>query len=599
MERTRLRHAPRDRQRPLWPAAILLALALAGQSRGALARETGASIPWRTYEAEDMKTDGVVLGPSREPYRVETESSGLRCVRLQAAGQYLQFVAAAPANTMVVRYCLPDAARGGGVASSLGLYVNGRRQRTLLLSSRYSWLYGKYPFSNDPAQGKPRDFYDEVNVPDVTVARGDLVRLQWERRDAAYCIVDLVDLEEAPPPRERPAGSLSVRDFGAQGDGTADDTVALRRCVAAAAVRGGVVWIPPGRYRITGDIVLASPVTLQGAGMWRTWFTGDARLYADPARRVRFKLTARGIVLSDFSIQGRLDYRNDQEPNDGIIGIGCSDCVIRRIGVEHTKVGVWIYNGAHLRIEGCRFRNLLADGVNLCLGTCDSVVENCTARGTGDDCFAIWPTASDQGLVEAHPKPGGNLIRDCTGQLPFLANGAALYGGRGNRIERCAFTDITAGCGLLISTTFPTADSARGIDNNFSGVTVIRDCALRRCGGYDHDWGWRGALQICLDGRDISGLRISGVKIVDSLSDGLTIVAADTPAGQQRRTDLQLDSSAVAWSSAADAARHHGLLVGPAVAGELRGIDNHLGEWENHSPDFRIVGADGLRRPAR
>ncbi len=112
------------------------------------------------------------------------------------------------------------------------------------------------------------------------------------------------------------------------------------------------------------------------------------------------------IHLADFSIIGRLNYRNDNEPNDGIVGAGCADSSISNVWLEHTKVGIWIYNGVNLVIEGCRFRDLIADGVNLCVGTSGTVIENCTARGTGDDCFAIWPAASDQGFVGQGPQTG-------------------------------------------------------------------------------------------------------------------------------------------------------------------------------------------------
>ena len=46
------------------------------------------------------------------------------------------------------------------------------------LTSRYSWLYGKYPFTNDPTAGKPRNFYDEFRLKDLTIAKGDVIRLQ-------------------------------------------------------------------------------------------------------------------------------------------------------------------------------------------------------------------------------------------------------------------------------------------------------------------------------------------------------------------------------------------------------------------------------------
>src|ERR1700744_1630631 len=91
-------------------AAVLLALGLGrALAHAAGSGEAGAVIPWHTYEAEAMETTGAVLGPSREPFRVETESSGLRCVRLSQGGAHVQFVAAAPANTLIVRYSLPDA----------------------------------------------------------------------------------------------------------------------------------------------------------------------------------------------------------------------------------------------------------------------------------------------------------------------------------------------------------------------------------------------------------------------------------------------------------------------------------------------------------
>ncbi|HYD82874.1 MAG TPA: glycosyl hydrolase family 28-related protein, partial [Opitutus sp.] len=464
----------------------------------------GANVTWTTYEAEAMKGTGEILGPRYDPHRVETEASGQRCVRLGSSGEFVEFAAGADANAMVVRYSLRDATAGGGVESALSVFVNGRAVRTLTLTSHYSWLYGNYPFSNRPGDEKPRNFYDEIRLKDLNIAAGDVVRVEKIGPDAFPCIVDFVDLENVPPPLAAPADAFSVFDFGAVGDGQADDTAALRACIAAAERGGGVVWVPPGEYKLTGDVVLTAKVAIQGAGMWHTTFVGDDALYAQSDRRVRFKLSGREIRLADFAIVGKLNYRNDSEPNDGIVGAGCAESFIERVWVEHTKAGVWVYNGTDLRIEGCRFRNLIADGVNLCVGTSRSVIENCTARGTGDDCFAIWPAAPDQGFV-GEGVPGNNIIRRCTGQLTFLANGAAVYGGANNRVEDCLFTDISTGCGILISTTFPTTDEARRIDNNFTGTTVIRNCELRRCGGYDHGWAWRGSLQICLDRRSIAG----------------------------------------------------------------------------------------------
>ncbi len=549
--------------------------------------EIGADIPWTTIEAEAMRTSGLVLGPEYGPHRLETESSGQKCVKLARAGEYVEFEAPAEFDSLVIRYNLPDAENGGGVTSALSLLINGKEIQKLTLSSRHAWLYGAYPFSNDPRQGKPRNFYDELRLKNGRIAKGDIVRLQKADDDGIDCTIDLVDLELIPAPIARPAGSLSVFDFGAGGQGVSDDTEALRKCVAEAAKQGGVVWVPAGDYKITGDIVVPSSVTIQGAGMWHTTFVGDTALYGQAGRRVRFKLSGAGVRLADFAITGRLNYRNDQEANDGVVVAGCKDASVSRIWVEHTKTGVWVYNGTNLVIDGCRFRNLLADGVNFCVGTNHSIVENCTARGTGDDCYAIWPAASDQGYDEQRSKPGDNVIRRSTGQLPFLANGGALYGGANNRIEDCLFTDITAGCGILISTTFPTADGQRKVDNNFSGETVVKNCQLIRCGGYDHDWAWRGALQICLDRRSLSGLRISQVEIRDSLSDGIAIVAPGRTKGEGTLADTVLDD-VVVTNVGLGVPPGRGLFIRGDAAGGLTLVRSRVTEVRNESGAFKL-----------
>lgn len=562
--------------------------ALGACSASATPAKIGADIPWTTIEAESMRGSATALGPAYGPHRVEMEASGQRAVKLVRAGDHVEFTAPAEFDSLVLRYSLPDAPAGGGVRSELALRINGRPVQTLALSSRNAWLYGTYPFSNDPQQAKPRNFFDELRLKHLAIRPGDLIRLEKPAADGIECVLDLVDLERMSPPVARPAGSLSVLDFGARPDGTGDATEALRACIAKAAERGGIVWVPAGDYLLTGDILVPSNVTIQGAGLWHTTFVGDAALYDRADRRVRFKLTGTNVHLADFAIVGQLNYRNDQEPNDGVVGAGCTNASIRRLWIEHTKAGVWIYNGGHLVIEGCRFRNLLADGVNLCVGTHHSVVENCTARGTGDDCYAIWPVPSDQGHDERVEKPGHNVIRRCTGQLPFLANGGSLYGGANNRIEDCLFTDIATGCGVLVSTTFQTADDAGKVDNTFSGLTTVRNVRLLRCGGYDHTWAWRSALQICMERRSLSGLRITGVEIRDSLSDAISVVAPGQPKGENRLADAVLERVTVAGVGLGTQPGR-GLWIRADAAGELQLTQSDVGEIHNDSNEFRVA----------
>lgn len=64
-------------------------------------------------------------------------------------------------------------------------------------------------------------------------------------------------------------GGVSVKGFGAKGDGETDDTDAFLK--ALAEVRSGVIEVPSGRYRITGLLEITRPnVVLRGAGADRT-----------------------------------------------------------------------------------------------------------------------------------------------------------------------------------------------------------------------------------------------------------------------------------------------------------------------------------------
>lgn len=51
----------------------------------------------------------------------------------------------------------------------------------------------------------------------------------------------------------KPGVEVGVKDFGAVGDGKADDTAAIRKAVEAAGT-GGTVRFPMGRYRISGSL---------------------------------------------------------------------------------------------------------------------------------------------------------------------------------------------------------------------------------------------------------------------------------------------------------------------------------------------------------
>src|SRR6266446_3148951 len=114
--------------------AVILTLAISLNSALAF---NGATVPWTTYEAEGMTNTGTILGPSYAGNNVASESSGRKCVRLSANGQYVQFTAVSNANSIVARYSVPDTTNGVGADYTLSLYLNGGFVGKLAVSSKY------------------------------------------------------------------------------------------------------------------------------------------------------------------------------------------------------------------------------------------------------------------------------------------------------------------------------------------------------------------------------------------------------------------------------------------------------------------------------
>jgi hypothetical protein len=466
----------------------------------------GATSPIFTYEAELANTNGAVLGPDYTGHTAAREASGRQCVSLATTGQFLEFKAKADAQGLVVRYSIPDSSDGHGTDATLSLYINGKPRAKLAMTSRYAYLYGDYPFSNDPSRGTPRHFWDELRLMPGTIHRGDVIRLQKDADDAApQYLIDFVDLEQVAAPLERPANSLSITEFGATPNDSSDARPAFLAAIAAAKQQHKSVWIPPGQFVIQGSIDV-NDVAIRGAGMWYSTLVG-AGDYA-PGSRVAINGNGSNITLSDFAIIGKLNYRSDSERNDGLGGSFGTGSIIRNIWVEHTKTGAWFVNSNGLRVEGCRFRNTIADGINLCLGMRNTIVRNCSARGNGDDCFAMWPATYEKSRYAA----GHNSFINCTAQLPFLAQGFSIYGGDSNAVKNCQAIDIPYGAGLFASTTFPTV-------SGFEGTTIYSQITILRAGDTN------GAIGIVTDRTNLAGVHFKDIDVDDSPTDGIKFIS--------------------------------------------------------------------------
>jgi len=499
---------------------------------------TGASVPWTRYEAEDARSNASTSAASRTYLTPESEASGRRLVSLAKAGDSIEFSVRAPAGGLVVRYSIPDSDDGRGADATLSLLINGTPRGKLALTSRLSWIYGDFPWTNDPRAGRGHCFFDECRTLIPTVAPGDVIRLQIGAGDTAQrYLVDFIELEAVPAPLPRPENSLSVLDFGATPNDRADDADAFLRCIDAAKTQRKAVWVPAGDFVLDGTYKPLGGVDVRGAGMWHSRLGGGAPM---------FHGTGETFTVSDLAIVGRVNSRDDSLPETAFNGNFGAGSRLSRVWMEHLKCGVWSTHGTrNFSMHGCRIRNTMADGVNLSDGTTDSVVEECHLRNTGDDALATWSPTADWSSKQ--PCQRNRFIRN-TVECPWHANGIGLYGGKDHRVQGNLVTDtVASGGGVLVSSGHEACP--------FEGVILIEDNRFIRTGGECYIGERNGGLWIHAKDSDILGrVVVRNLAVLDSAHHGVTIH------GPRSIRDLTLEN--VLLRGAAEP----GILVSPSAA---------------------------------
>ena len=98
--------------------------------------------------------------------------------------------------------------------------------------------------------------------------------------------------------------SVSVKDFGAVGDGVADDTTAINAALASLT-SGGIVFMPAGTYKTTGSIIIGNnAVTLKGYGKQNTSIKPVGTFDAIQVHGTSFSSWADARSVKDLTIDG-------------------------------------------------------------------------------------------------------------------------------------------------------------------------------------------------------------------------------------------------------------------------------------------------------
>lgn len=453
----------------------------------------GATTPFVSYEAEQGQLGGsaaihALTSPPTTMYSSpELEASGHAYVSLSVPGDSVAWVnhTGQSITAFNVRYSIPDAPDGGGITSSLGVYVNGQMRQTIPLTSAQTWLYENANDYNgndqSPADGNPRVFYDDVHafLTGAPLAPGDTISLQRDATDTAtFYDIDVIDLEAPAPATDAPDASLSISDYGAKADDpTADSTMAIQSCINDAQTQGKSVWIPSGTFYLVGTTGLtAKGITIEGAGAWYSRIYRSVPLpNATPLAAV---FSVDTCHVRNFAIDSNAISRATIDGAGGAMDTTGTNWSADGIWTQHTESGFWA-SGTGGTVQNCRLISIWADGCNLNnVSLTGTVGENLTARnnfvrGTGDDAIAI--NSVDYNGTQQYTPMANVTVENNTSIAPWGGKGVAIYGGSGHVVRNNYMSDTARYIGLGVGK-FGTNGS------DLTSATVTGN-VVERCGG--------------------------------------------------------------------------------------------------------------------
>jgi hypothetical protein len=273
---------------------------------------------------------------------------------------------------------------------------------------------------------------------------------------------------------------MSPVNYGAVGDGVADDTVALQRAINAASKHHVVLAMRPGAVHLTGQLELP-PTGLRIAGNGATLRMLDdqprfCRLLETHARSKTLAEDAPPIVVEHLrfdmnrSNQGVYEhYQKEHQAGIFVAGQRNSPHLVQMIVrdcefVESAGDGIHVNCNARVIVENCRFHEIFRAAVAQTGGWSECTIKNCKVTG-------------DRHVPRIDHEPDGAGYGDSLATKLTVLDCDSGPGGQGIQLD----TAIWSGSEIHVVRTNllnPNLVGGHGTDGNLT----ISDCRIRSLG---------------------------------------------------------------------------------------------------------------------
>lgn len=263
---------------------------------------------------------------------------------------------------------------------------------------------------------------------------------------------------------------ISVKDFGAVGDDTTDDTTSLQNAINAAVSTGSPLFLNPGLFKTTSALTASGPFYMFGAGKYSSVIRPAAAINGIV---ITHAALSKGQTFESFGIHYPSLASGGTSAIDVTATTGEVDnCHFYDLAVINPNNGIRFRKAAYWVVDGCTIVDSRQTGFfientnNVDAG--DSTITNCLIHNptvTGSTNGIIW--RSSGGLRVANNKI--NQVQ--TGINVQLSDGAVTGNilVTGNSIEAVGLSGVLSGISLQRLGTTGTLHSILITGNQLNG----------------------------------------------------------------------------------------------------------------------------------
>ena len=272
--------------------------------------------------------------------------------------------------------------------------------------------------------------------------------------------------------------SVSVKDFGAVGDGTTNDRNALQAAITYATLNNVALYVPTGTYYVPNNstsLSFTGNLTMYGDGMYNSvLFYNDS---VTASRRDFISSSAAGnIIFDNLCISSNWGLDANYAANSQLIelhGTNANNALVTNCRFTNSRFSTLILNNFNsITVNSCVFNDGVGDGCRL-TGSQNIVVTNCQFNNINDDSISVHTINTDGFPSKADIVIANNKITN--------GQGIGVLGGKhvsitGNVLTRVQSRGIYVGNSTITDTEGVTSVAAVTITGNvitdvFNGST--------------------------------------------------------------------------------------------------------------------------------